>query len=185
MNRFFVVSIFVLAGQLAAYAVEPKWGEPVNGLRLGIAAGRASLEAESRLLVILENTGGSRRTILLGAESGNGPIYGLSFNVHNKQGKVCQVLNLTGGPGVAGSLSPMTVGLSPGKQYEIVLPMRKLICVENRTDLSLDVLLRRQFSVSASFQVDEKSAAWANLLKPWLGTIRSGDLTLEEPVAGG
>lgn len=177
-----VASTFVLAAQLAAYVSEPEWGKPIHGLRLGIAAEMASPESESRLLATLENTGDSNLTILLGASSGNGPVYNLTFSARNAQGKACEVLNLTGGPGVGGFVSPLTVELAPGKRYEIGLPMKKLICVANRTDLALDVLLRRRFSVSASLRVDDQGAAWANLIHPWLGIIRSGDLAIAEPL---
>lgn len=166
------LAALLLASHVCASAVTPNWGDPVNGLRLGVA-----VESEATLLVLLENSGSSNLTIMVGAESGNGVFYHVAFHAKDARGHVCEVLNLAGPGVVAGSLAPISIHLEPGQQYAIHLPMHKLICVEHQTDIPLDALLRRGYSVTAAFSVDAPAAAWAHILQPWLGAIRSGQLS--------
>src|SRR5947209_4023250 len=69
MVRFSALCAGLLAGQMLAYTIEPKWGEPVNSLRIGIAADMTS-PSESRLVVLIENTGPSKLTVLIGGSGG-------------------------------------------------------------------------------------------------------------------
>jgi hypothetical protein len=120
-----IALLFVASGIVTA--AEPTWGDAVDGLRIGLVAQGATLH------VIYENVGTSQE-ILIGALSESGPMYSVKLSAMHSDGHLsCFDLRILAEPqGVGGYVSPIVVGISPGKRFDLALPMAKLICVENR-----------------------------------------------------
>ena len=163
-----------IAASVSFGADSLSWGPPVDGLRLGIGSAPAS--SESTLRVVVENVGPTRQELLLGGTSGNGPTHNLKFTATAPDGTECEVLNLADAGVIAGLVLPLVANLAPGATHEIQLPLKKLIYVKDRTDITLETLLARYYSVRASLEVDAKGAQWAGIPVPWIGRLTSGEL---------
>jgi hypothetical protein len=102
-------------------------------------------------------------------------MYTVEFSAISPEGKPCRILNLTGGV-VGGYVEPIVVRLAPGEVHEVLLALKKLAYVENRKDLTLDILLQRGYSADASFKADLEGARWGGVSNAWTGQLQSGDL---------
>jgi hypothetical protein len=154
----------------------PSWGPAVGGVRLAIGLGPASSEPAFR--VLLQNTSSTGQNVLVGAQRGNSPVYNLQFTAKAPDGKECRLFDVKAlvDP-MAGLASPVVIHLDPGGTHEITYPLKELLCIEGRREITLDTLLKRRYSVRASLEVDAKGAKWSGLPHPWIGRVMSGELS--------
>ena len=82
------------------------WGEVSSGLRLGIGLGPASPEPQLRL--VFENAAKLEIPVLLGAMTGKGAVYNLTFRIKSPGGQESDLFNFNGPPGIiAGYVEPI------------------------------------------------------------------------------
>ena len=167
-----------IVASVAFEADSLSWGPSHEGLRMGIGLAQAS--SESVLRIVVENIGPTKRDLLLGGMTGNGPMRNLQFTGTAPDGTECEVLNLADAGPVAGLVLPLIAHLAPGATYEILLPLRKLIYVKDRTDITLETLLAKGYSVRASLEVDAQGAQWAGIPAPWFGKLISGEFRFKK-----
>lgn len=159
------------------------WGPPVNGLRLGVAIRAASGAGSLRLG--FQNAGAKQMDVLWGGKTGTGPMYAMKFAVTDPRGNERQVFYFGGANSVGGYIEPLLVRLLPGETYDLFLPLNKFVCVVNRKDIMLDVLLKNGYPVRASLEVSPESATWARSnatwrspAEVWTGKVESGGIRL-------
>lgn len=147
------------------------WGPVVNGMRLGIGFGKAS--SETRLRVLCQNVGAVEQDIVVVEDFDY-----LSFTLTAPEGKEYQVfdtrlLAAPPGPGLVIPVRRVVTHLNSGAMHEFRFSLKKLICVVERRDVTLETLLRQRYSVSAHFEVDTTAASAAPLL--WTGKMTSAE----------
>ena len=163
----------------SGFAADPlSWGPAQEGLRMGV--GLAPVSVEPMLRVVIENLGPTGQELFLGGMTGNGPMHYLKFTGMAPDGTECEVLNLANAGPIAGLVSPLIAHLAPAGAYEIQLRLKKLIYVKDRSDITLETLLARHYSVRASLEVDAQGALWARIASPWLGKLMSGEFRLRK-----
>ena len=149
-------------------AVTISWGPPANGLRLGLALETAT--GTRSVHVAFQNTGAKPIDVLLGGGTGVGPMYAMNFAAKGPDGNERQVFYFGGAASVGGYIEPLLVRLMPGETHDLFLPLNKFVCVVNRKDTTLDVLLKSGYSVRASLEVSGESAKWARSNATWRGS---------------
>ncbi len=152
--RFIVAAsvLFAIPPAISVAADPALWGSSAHGFRIGIAYDSSS--SEPALRVILENTGPTERDVSIGAVAESGPLYNVEFTATSPGGKEYPVFDTQALAAPPSSLPRFIVAhIDPGKSYEFVSILQKLLCVQNRQDVPLDTLLKRGYSVRASFVV--------------------------------
>jgi hypothetical protein len=178
MRRDIQLIAAALAISIAAFgANQIAWGPAVNGLRLGTSFGPSSPEPELR--VLLQNTGSRALEVLTGAEVGKGTTTNFRFISVAPDGRERECFNVDNLTSMAGLVLPLATRLEPGAIHERRFPLNKIVCVENRSDITFDHLLKRGYSLRVSLEGDAKAAQWARLSQAWLGKIVSTDLAAE------
>jgi hypothetical protein len=150
------------------------WGTPVNGLRLGAAFG--SDPVKPTLRVVFENVSPTVQDVLIGAETGRGPIYEMKFIATAPDGKEREGLHISAFSGIGGFVGPLSAHLNAGESHEIQFPLKDILYTLPTT-ARLDALVRQGYSVRVRFEVKQASADWAKLSYPWIGTVTSGKLS--------
>jgi len=147
------------------------WGPVVNGMRLGIGLGAAS--SETRLRVLFQNVGAAKQDLAISED-----LDYLSFTVTAPDGKAYQVfdvilLGAAPGPGLVIPAPPVFYRLNSGAIHESGFSLKKLICVVDRRDITLETLLQQSYSVRAHFEVDTTAGSTAPYL--WAGKMTTAD----------
>jgi len=166
-----LAAVFAVALPSAFAADNIAWGDPQHEIRIGIAGSS----------VFFENTGRIDQTVLVGRTTGIGPIYALHFTATTPEGREIKLLN-GGQAGVGGYMGPLPLRLAPGGMQEISIPMSKIFMIEGPgRDRALDAILRLNYSVSVSLEVDQAEVDWATRSnttfggqKFWTGAMTSG-----------
>jgi hypothetical protein len=160
----------ILTGLPATFCADTvAWGPVVNGMRLGIGLGTAS--SETRLRVLFQNVGATEQDLVISEDFDY-----LSFTVTAPEGKEYQVfdtrlLAAPPGPGLVIPVRRVVTHLNSGAMHEFRFSLRKLICVVDRRDVTLETLLQQRYSVRAHFEVDTTAASAAP--HPWTGRMTS------------
>jgi hypothetical protein len=161
--RVLVPAVLFAAIASANAAESFVWGEPQNGLRIGMA-----IRGEE-MRIAVQNVSQDHLDVLLGANSG----YWVKFSAMTREGESIEVLNLAVPP-AAGFVAPHIEGLQPGERYEFGLPMNRLVAVIERRDITVRQLLQQGCSLRAWLEVtSELSARWHGA-SPWIGKVSSG-----------
>jgi hypothetical protein len=171
LTALFVASLLSAAAPHTDDAVA--WGEPSGGLRLGIGLGPASPEPQLRL--VFENMGKIEIPLLLGAMTGKGPVYNLTFRVKSPGGQESDLFNFNGPPGIAGKADPILAHIAKGQKYEILLPLKKFVAIENGKNQTLPELLAAHYSVRAMLDTSGDPRQ-VRPIALWMGEVTSGDL---------
>jgi hypothetical protein len=150
------------------------WGTPVNGLRIGVAFGLDP--SKPTLRVLFQNVGSAVQDVLIGAESGRGPMYDMKFIATAPDGKEREGLHISAFSAVGGFVGPLSVRLNPGESHELQFALKDIIYT-SPTTIKLDALVKQGYSVRARFEVKQASADWAKLSYPWIGTVSSGEVS--------
>ncbi|HZV07169.1 MAG TPA: hypothetical protein VE999_18955 [Gemmataceae bacterium] len=168
-----------LGMSIAAFGADQiAWGPAVNDVRLGVSFGRSSPEPEVR--VLLKNTGSRMLEILTGAEAGKGTTTNFKFIAVAPDGKERECFHVDNLTSMAGLVLPVAARLEPGAIHERRFPLNKIVCVENRSDITFDRLLKRGYSLRVSLEGDAKAAQSARLSQAWIGKVVSVDLAPPE-----
>jgi hypothetical protein len=89
------------------------WGSAVDGLRIGAAFG--SDPSKPTLRVLFQNVGSVLvKHVIIGAESGRGPIYNLKFIATAPDGMEREGVHVSGFGPVAGVVLPLSIWLDTG-----------------------------------------------------------------------
>ncbi len=160
--------LLLAAATSAAFAAEPIfWGAPVNGLRLGIAFVHGASQPAVR--VVLQNLGPDAQKVPVGWDQRGGSAYNIEFTAARARGNKCQVFDrkVLSLPPSPGFVVPVIARIEPGATHELLFPLKQLLCVENRKDVTLDVLWNRNYSLKATLEVDGTGVTSGSLsLKP-------------------
>ncbi len=153
LARFLAAAALFAAAPRISLAADPVlWGSAAHGFRLGIAYDDSSPAPQFR--IVLENISSRERDVSIGAVSESGPVYNVEFTATSPEGKRFQVLDENALAAPPSSLPRFIVThIDPGKSYEFVSILQKLLCIQNRQDVPLDTLLQRGYSLRASFVV--------------------------------
>lgn len=160
----------VLALAVAASGLE--WGAVASGVRLGIGFGPEKPEPMLRL--VFENAGAPDVQIPLGGMTNKGPLYNLIFRVTSPQGREAPLFDMSGPTGHL-KAEPLIAHLARGQQYEILLPMSKLIALDNGRNRTLADLLAAHYSVRAMLDTTGNPREVTSFAL-WAGSVVSGDL---------
>lgn len=149
------------------------WGEPVLGVRIGLAFGPATPEPQIRL--IFQNMSKQEILIPVGSESAKGPVYDVQFMVVSPKGEESPVFNFNGPAGVQPAPKPVILDIPKGGKQEIVLSMKKLLYLDNGKNRPLTDMLAQHYAVHAVLDTSG-DARWSRLINQWLGKMTTGDL---------
>jgi len=116
------------------------WGSAVNGVRLG--AGFGADPSKPAVRVLFQNVGPVVEDVLIGAETGRGPIYNMKVIATSPNGKEREGSHLSAFAGVAGVLVPLSVRLKGGETHPLEFPLRNIIYASG-TRVTLDILVKR------------------------------------------
>lgn len=158
------------AALLAAAVIAIAWGDAADGLRLGIGYGPAS-----QLRIVIENDGKIERNIPLGSSSGKGAIYDFEFTLVSPAGKEFLLFNLNGPPGVAPAPEPIIAHLAPKASYEVLLPLNKIVFLDNGKNAPLPEMLKLHYSAHVSLDTTPSARA-ERTRSEWTGKLISGEL---------
>jgi hypothetical protein len=179
MKLLLVFASLALHPMLIGAAEAVSWGPVANGLRLGVATASSS---PGKLHLVFQNVGAAEIDVLLGGRTGIGPMYAMKFTVTGPNGDEHYLGYFGGANFVGGYIEPILVRLAPKETYDLLLPLNKFVCVLNRKDVTLDTLLQKRYSISASLEVNAESAKWAvsnvawrGPMQLWTGKAESGD----------
>jgi hypothetical protein len=174
--RVSLIALFLASLISAAPAVHADdgiaWGEVSGGLRLGIGLGPVSPEPQLRL--VFENMGKIEIPVVLGAMTGRGPVYNLTFRIKSPNGQESDLFNFNGPPGIAGSAEPIVAHIAKGQKHEILLPLKKFIAIENGKNRDLQDLLAAHYSVRAMLDTSGDPRQ-VRPIALWMGEVTSGD----------
>lgn len=162
----------ILALLLAAAAPGLQWGPVSSGVRLGIGLGPAA--PEPTLRVVFENVSAPQVEIPLGGKTVKGPLYNLIFRIRSPQGNEDPLFDMSGPTGRL-KAEPLIAQLAKGKQYEILLPMNKLVVLDNGKSRTLTELLNAHYSVRAMLDTTGNPREVTSFAL-WAGSLTSGDL---------
>jgi hypothetical protein len=89
---------------------------------------------------------------------------------------------VSGFPGVAGVLAPLSVRLDPGETHELEVPLTNIFYISAMT-VRLDALVKQGYSVRVRLEAKQASADrarhdWARLSHFWIGTVSSAEVSL-------
>ena len=157
---------------LAAAASGLHWGAVTSGVRLGIGIGPTSPAPTLRL--VFENVTAPEVQIPLGGKTVKGPLYNLIFRITSPQGKEESLFDMSGPTGRL-KAEPLIADLTKGKQYEILLPMSKLVVIENGRNRTLNELLAAHYSVRAMLDTTGNPREVTSFAL-WAGSLTSGEL---------
>ena len=125
--------------------------------------------------------------LLLGGNTGIGPMYTMKFRVSDANGNERELFYFGGANSVGGYIEPLLIRVMPGETYDLWLPLKKFVCVLNRKNLTLDTLLKDHYSVRASLETSVESAKWATAnagwrghMQVWTGKVQSGEIRLSQ-----
>lgn len=161
------MKVLVLA--LAAAASGLQWGAVASGVRLGIGFG-----PNSTLRLVFENVSAPEVQIPLGGQTAKGPLYNLVFRVTSPQGKEDSLFDMSGPTGHL-KTEPLIARLTRGQKYEILLPMNKMIMIENGRNRTLTELLASHYSVRANLDTTGNPREVTSYAL-WAGDLNSGEL---------
>src|SRR6478672_8874785 len=125
-----VVAIATFHPMLIRAADAVSWGQPANGLRVGVAV--TPRLSTGKLRLALQNVGASGMDVLLGGKTGIGTMYTMKFGVSDPSGNERQLFYFGGANSVGGYLEPLLIRVVPGETYDLWLPLNKFVCVLNR-----------------------------------------------------
>jgi hypothetical protein len=148
-------------------------GEVVSGVRLGIGLGPSSPEPMLRL--VFENAAVPEVRIPLGGSTIKGPIYNLVFRITSPAGQEFPLFDMSGPTGVHLKIEPIVADLARGQKYEILLPMNKLVYLDNGKNRTLPELLAQHYSVRAILDTTGDPRQ-VNSFPIWAGNVSSGQL---------
>ncbi len=137
--------MFPICLLLSPAAAGVKWGPVQDNLQLGIESTGPAIR------LLLKNLGPQARDIDIGAAGSSGPLY----NVHlaavsaATEHRVFDVNTLRARP--SSLYAPQTAHIQPGGAYVFTIPLDRLICIVDRKEIPLERLLRRGYSIRASF----------------------------------
>jgi len=157
---------------LAAAASGLQWGPVASGVRLGIGLGPTSPEATLR--VVFENISAPEVQIPLGGKTIKGPLYNLVFRITSPQGKEDPLFDMSGPTGRL-KAEPLIAVLTKGQRYEILLPMSKLVALQNGKNRPLTELLAAHYSVRAMLDTTGNPREVTSHAL-WAGNLSSGEL---------
>lgn len=149
-----------------------QWGAVESGVRLGIGFGPAGPEPTLRL--VFENVSAPEVQIPLGGKTVKGPLYNLIFRVTSPQGKQDPLFDMSGPTGRL-KADPLVARLTKGQHYEILLPMSKLLMLDNGRNRTLSDLLAARYSVRAVLDTTGNPREVTSYAL-WAGNISSGEL---------
>jgi hypothetical protein len=176
ISSFVVLTAIALALVPSAFGADSiAWGSTVNGLRLGVAFGPNP--SKPTLRVLFQNAGSAVQDVLIGAESGRGPMYDMKFIATAPDGKEREGLHFSAFSAVGGFVGPLSVRLNAGESHELQFPLKDIIYT-SPTAIRLDALVKQGYSVRVRFDVKQASADWAKLSYPWIGTVSSAEVSL-------
>ena len=165
-----VVGMALLTGVTVAAASGMAWGEPADGMRLGIEIG-----PRLTLHIVIENKGKVERNIALGSSTAKGAVYDFEFRIKTPDGKESMLFNMNGPAGIWSGAQPVIAHIAPGKTWEVSLPMDKFTSMEGGRERKLPDLLQAGYSVHVI--VDTTPAARAERTRTeWTGRLTSGEL---------
>jgi hypothetical protein len=149
--------VMVIALASAQQAPKPTdgvaWGSVVDGLRIGAAFG--SDPSKPTLRVLFQNVGSVLvKHVVIGAETGRGPIYNLKFIATAPDGMEREGVHVSGFA-VAGALVPLSIWLNNGGIYELEFPLTDIVYLPTKVRLDkvrLDALLDQGYSVRVRFE---------------------------------
>jgi hypothetical protein len=149
------------------------WGSTVNGLRLGIGFGPASLDRELR--VFLQNSGSETQEVIAGRSTGRGMAVDFKFLATAPDGKKFEGFEIHSFTPVTGLVLPAVIRLDPGASHEWRFPLKTIICIEKTGDVTFDSLVKLRSSMRVSLEMYEDLAGNESIR--WLGKVASGQLS--------
>jgi hypothetical protein len=173
-SGLFVITAVALTFVSLGFAADTvAWGSPVGGLRLGIAFGPDPSKPTFR--VLLENVGSEVLDVLVGHEAGS-PIYdSLNFIATALDGKKQVGFHRSVFTPIAGLVLPFSVRFDAGQTRELDFPLADIV-YPSGTNVTLETLAKQGYSVRVQFAVDQRSADWADLSRPWVGVVSSAQV---------
>lgn len=162
----------VLVLILAAAASGLQWGAVSSGVRLGIGFGPDA--PEPTLRVVFENVSAPEVQIPLGGKTVKGPLYNLIFRIRSPKGAEDPLFDMSGPTGKL-KADPLIARLTKGKQYEVLLPMSKLVMLDNGKSRTLTELLAAHYSVRAMLDTTGNPREVTSYVL-WAGNLSSGEL---------
>ena len=104
-----------------------------------------------------------------------GPIYNVVFRITSPAGKEYSLFDLNGPAGPAGKVDPLVAHLSRGQTYEILLPLKKLVYLDNNAKARLlPEMLAAHYSVRAMLDTSGEPRQ-PRSFPLWFGTVSSGE----------
>lgn len=164
------MKVLVLA--LAAAASGLQWGAVTSGVRMGIGFGPTT--PQPMLHLVFEDVSAPEVQIPLGGQTNKGPIYNLVFRVTSPQGKEDPLFDMNGPTGHL-KTEPLIAHLTRGQKYEILLPMNKMIMIDNGRNRTLTELLAAHYSVRAVLDTTGNPREVTSYAL-WAGDLNSGEL---------
>ena len=162
------------------------WGSPNNAVRLGVAFG--SEPSKPTLRVLLQNVGSDFEEVLIGHEYGDTFYPSMNFLATSPTGEEREGWWGESRP-IAGRILPVTVRLDAGTIHAQEFLLKDII-YPSQTTVTLDTLVKRQWSVRLRFEVkqpDPKSFpnfdfGWpgslgADQLHAWIGLLNSAEIS--------
>jgi hypothetical protein len=162
------------------------WGSPAKALRLGIAFG--SDPSKLTLRVLLQNVGSDFEEVLIGHEYGDTFYPSMNFLATSPTGEEREGWWGQSRP-IAGRILPVSVRLDAGAIHEQEFLLKDII-YPSQTTVTLDTLVKRQWSVRLRFEVkqpDPKSFpnfdfGWpgslgVDQLHAWIGSVNSASIS--------
>lgn len=169
-----VVTIMALAVAPSGSGAEPiAWGPTVSGLRLGAVFG--SDPSKPTLRIAFQNVGSDFQELVLSHGAGGKVYDSLKFIATTSDGKQQELLHRSVYGAVAGLILPFSVRLNAGETYELEFSLKDIIYA-SRTTITLDALAKQGYSIRVRFEAGQSDANWAKLLRPWIGTLNSGEV---------
>lgn len=161
--RLAILLMVPATGLLAADAV--RWGDPVDGLQLGIAL---ASKPDPALRIVLRNAGSTVQELPMGFEDEPDPRYNIAITARRPRERELQVFDMIGAkyqpPEDRGPARNLR--LPPGGTHEFTYLLSQLKCVVvekesnlvNLVDVTLDKLLEQGYVVRASFGFRQRIA---------------------------
>ncbi|MGO4881181.1 MAG: hypothetical protein ACLP59_10205 [Bryobacteraceae bacterium] len=148
--RIVFAGALLLASSGAFCADAIHWGPPVEGLQLGVAIGS---KPEPTLRVMLKNIGRTPQELPFGFEDDPENPPNLIITTRGLRRSEVRVFDTIGAKYEPGpDRGPArTLKLPPGGTHEFTYLLSQLVCLINRTDISLTDLLKQGYSVRVSF----------------------------------
>jgi hypothetical protein len=127
------------------------WGPAVNGLRLGAEFGPDPFKPTLRIL--FQNVDAIAQDVLVGGETGRGPIYDMKFMATAPDGRDREGLHVSAFSAIAGLVVPLPVRLNAGETHELLFPLSEIIYT-SPTTVRLDALVKQGYTVRVRFEAN-------------------------------